>query len=58
MSSRRELDEGASSSGLNQSVRSTRIILVNEGDDGESNFVINGERNLVIDEQRKKVSTY
>ena len=57
MSSRRELDEGASSSGLNQSVRSTRI-LVNEGDDGESNFVINGERNLVIDEQRKKVSTY
>ena len=55
MSSRRELDEGASSSGLNQSVRSTRIVLVNEDDDGESNFVINGERNLVIDEQRKKV---
>ena len=43
MSSRRELDEGASSGGLNQSVRSTRI-LINEGDDGESNFVINGER--------------
>ena len=57
MSSRRELDEGGSSSGLNQSVRSTRILL-NEADDGESNFVINGERNLVIDEQRKKVSTY